>query len=68
MSTTGKNSMVRPYTMKELAAIYGISTKTFRKWLNPHQESIGERVGRLYTVRQIEIIFQLIGDPPNDIE
>jgi transposase-like protein len=54
---------IRPYTQSELAALYGVTTKTLRNWLLAHQESVGKRVGRLYTTRQIEIIFDKLGLP-----
>ena len=62
MSTTNETP-VKPATTKELAALYAISPKTFRNWLQPHQKKIGERRGRYYTARQIRIIFELIGEP-----
>ena len=56
-----KQTDIRPYTLSELAALYGVSTKTMRNWLLPHQESIGKRVGRLYTTLQVKIIFEKLG-------
>ena len=63
MRTTMKQTDIRPYTLSELAALYGVSTKTMRNWLLPHQESIGKRVGRLYTTLQVKIIFEKLGVP-----
>jgi len=54
---------VRPYTAKELAALYGVSTKTLRTWLQPHKEAIGERVSRYFTALQIRVIFDRLGLP-----
>ena len=62
MSTTNETIM-RPATTKELAAMYGVSPKTFRTWLRPHLESVGERKSRYYTSRQIRIIFERLGEP-----
>ena len=62
MSTTNEHP-IRPYTVKELAALYGVSTKTLRTWMTPHKEAIGERVSRYFTALQIQIIFERLGLP-----
>jgi hypothetical protein len=62
MSTTGE-ILVKAYTSKELAAMYGISTKTFRTWLRPHVQAIGEKNGRYFTALQIRLIFEKLGIP-----
>jgi hypothetical protein len=62
MSTTNETT-VKTATGKELAAMYGVSTKTFRTWLMPHLKALGERKSRYYTARQIRIIFECLGEP-----
>jgi transposase-like protein len=54
---------VKPYTMKELCEIYGVSDKTMRKWLQPFAEQIGERRGHIYNVAQVVTIFHHLGVP-----
>ena len=54
---------VKAYTISELAALYGISTKTIKTWLKPHVQEIGQRRGRYFTTLQIRIIFEKIGMP-----
>lgn len=54
---------VRPYTLKELTQLYGVTKPTLISWLKQHQERIGQKTGRYYTVKQIDMIFQLIGFP-----
>ena len=54
---------VKPYSLKEIAALYGISTKTLSKWIVPIKEKIGMRRGRCYTVNQVRIILDEIGLP-----
>jgi hypothetical protein len=63
MSTTTETTLVKPYTVKELASLYGVSTKTLRTWLTPHKEAIGERVSRYFTALQIQLIFDRLGLP-----
>jgi DeoR/GlpR family transcriptional regulator of sugar metabolism len=62
MSTTTE-TLIRPYTIGELAALYGVTTKTIRRWLNPHKEAVGTREGRYYTALQIQQIFDRLGQP-----
>ncbi len=54
---------IKPYSLKELAAIYEVTPHTMRAWLLPHKEAIGERVGRYYTISQVRIIFEKLGLP-----
>lgn len=51
------------YTNKDLAAMYKISRPTFRKWLEPHQNRIGKRIGHYYNTHQVEVIFEIFGLP-----
>jgi hypothetical protein len=62
MNTTSEIT-VKAYTITELAALYSISTKTFRIWLKPYAEEIGEKQGRYFTTLQVRIIFEKIGLP-----
>jgi len=54
---------VKPYSTKEIADLYGISKKTFYKWLEPLKKQVGERRGRYYTAKQVRIIFNECGLP-----
>ena len=55
--------MVKAYTIKELADLYGISVKTFRTWLRPHLHVIGKKCGRYFTALQVRKIFDILGIP-----
>jgi len=55
-------------TLKEIAIMYGVSDRTVRKWLKPHENKIGEKVGWYYSVNQVKIIFQCLGLPNRTIE
>ena len=54
---------IRPYSLKEIAGIYGVCDKTIKKWLSPFGELIGKKHGRYYTVAQVKIIFEKLGLP-----
>ena len=62
-SNTGTEQVAKPSTLKELAAMYNVSTKTIRTWLLPPQTSIGKKTGRYYTSLQVRIIFDKLGTP-----
>ncbi len=55
--------VAKPYSTKELAVLYNVSTKTIRKWLLPHQAAIGKKTGWYYTTLQVRIIFERLGAP-----
>lgn len=54
---------LRPYNQKELAVLYGISSKTLQKWLAPFAKKIGKRRGYYYNILQVRKIFSLLGFP-----
>jgi hypothetical protein len=54
---------IKPYKHKELSILYGVSKKTFSKWLLPFKEKIGERKGHYYSVEQVKKIFVVLGIP-----
>lgn len=53
----------QPYTTDELSMLYGITSKTFLKWLEPFKTDIGQKIGWYYNVRQVTIIFEKLGTP-----
>jgi hypothetical protein len=54
---------VKPYSLRELSIIYDVCTKTLKKWMAPHREIIGKRLGRFYTALQVQRIFENVGLP-----
>jgi len=54
---------LRPYTPKELRQLYGVSYKTFVKWLLPFKEQVGEALGGVYNVLQVRTIIDKLGFP-----
>ena len=63
MSTENLVTELKPYSSKEIANIYGVCDKTFKKWLNPFTITVGPKNGRYYTVAQVKIIFEKLGLP-----
>jgi transcriptional regulator GlxA family with amidase domain len=58
-----RKNIIKPMTIKELAAVYQVSTSTFKRWIVPFDEKIGEKVGWFYKPLQVKKIFQLLGKP-----
>ena len=56
---------VRPYCYKELMGLYGVSHRTLKTWIEPFVKDVGEKRGRYFTVKQIEVIFEKLGFPKN---
>ena len=63
MSTTNNVVEIKPYSLSELSAIYGVTNRTMKNWITPYNTTIGEKVGRLYTALQVKIIFEKLGLP-----
>jgi hypothetical protein len=63
MSITTDKFELKASTKKEMAAIYGVSVRTFNSWIKPFEEKVGEKRGRYYTVNQVVIIIEVLGLP-----
>lgn len=58
-----KGVLIRPYTLKELASLYGVGWRTLKRWLVPFREEIGEKNGRYFSIPQVKKIFEKIDYP-----
>jgi hypothetical protein len=54
---------IRPYTLRELASIYGVCSRTLKKWMEPFLTEIGEKKGRYFTITQVKIVFKMLSTP-----
>ena len=63
MSTTKRIVVIRCYSIGELSKLYDQSVKTMNRWLKTHADTIGQRQGRYYTMKQVEKIFEALGLP-----
>jgi transposase len=62
------NIQLKPYTVLELAKLYGVSDRTMKKWIKPFEKEIGKKIGYFYTIAQVKIIFEKLGMPGEFIE
>lgn len=63
MSTSHGKLEIKPYSKKELAAIYGITPRSFSTWLKPFSSLIGIKIGKYYNIHQVKIIVEKLGFP-----
>jgi transposase len=54
---------IKPYTIRELSLLYGVSRITFRRWLNKFKQELGNRAGRYYSIPQVKVIFKHLDFP-----
>ncbi|MEO6832673.1 MAG: hypothetical protein ABI378_09400 [Chitinophagaceae bacterium] len=60
---SGISFPLKAYTVKQLSELYGVSTKTFRRWVEPFKTAIGEKHGYFYNISQVKCIVQRLGVP-----
>jgi hypothetical protein len=63
MESTNSKLEIKPYTKKELAAVYGISPRCFYTWLKKIEHEVGPKRGKYYTLNQVRTIIEKIGLP-----
>jgi len=54
---------IQAYNTKQLAQLYKVSTDTLSKWLQPFKEKIGDKKSIIYTPKQVQTIFECLGEP-----
>lgn len=60
----GSKPVVKPYTLRELAALYEIGWRSFKRWIEPFRSEIGPMRGRYLTIPQVKVIFEKLDYPP----
>lgn len=66
MTVTKEKIQMKAYSLSELARIYQVDWRTFKKWLRPFEKEIGEKQGRYYNIPQVKIIFEKL-DLPSEV-
>jgi transposase len=66
-NTNRKFIEVKPYMIKELAALYGVSRETFGRWISKFKDELGEKNGLYFSIPQVKMIFKKL-DLPSVIE
>jgi hypothetical protein len=57
------NLIIKPYRLKDLAAIFDINAQTMKRWINKYPDELGNKDGKYYSVRQIDFLIEKFGLP-----
>ena len=57
------NLIIRPYRLMDLAAIYDVSTRTMRRWIDAKAVEHGKKEKKYFTIEQVKGIITAIGLP-----
>jgi hypothetical protein len=57
------NFLVRPYSLKELATVYGVRYRLLRTWIDEMAAEHGEKKGKYFSIAQVRGIVTAIGFP-----
>jgi hypothetical protein len=55
--------LIRPYRMKDLAAIYGVCARTVRKWMTQHGIAEGKKTCKYFSIEEVFAIVSTLGFP-----
>jgi hypothetical protein len=61
--TTDGKFILKAYSPKEIRGFYGVSIRTFNKWIEDFKTDIGDVKGKFYTVTQVKFIIEKLGTP-----
>lgn len=56
------NLLVKPYRLKDLAAIFDINVQTLKRWMSKYPELL-HKDGKYYTATQVEFCIDKFGLP-----
>lgn len=54
--------IIKPYRLKDLAAIFDINVQTLKRWMLKHPELL-EHEGKYFTIHQVQHCIELFGLP-----
>jgi hypothetical protein len=55
--------IIKPYRMKDLAAIYGVDVRTVRRWMNKLIPAIVRKQAKYFAVHEVTAIIEALGVP-----
>jgi hypothetical protein len=60
--------LIKPMTITQLSKAYNVCVPTMKKWIHELNDEIGKKNGRIFSIKQVKIIFELLGSPYEKIE
>lgn len=55
--------IIKPYRLIDLAQIFDVNYRTFKRWIANIKKEVGEPDGRFYSVNQVEYMISQFGLP-----
>ena len=55
--------IIKPYLLKDLAAIFDINRQTLKRWMSRFPQELGQKHGKHYSVGQVEFMLGKFGTP-----
>lgn len=59
--------IIKAYSTKELAGLYGCKARTMRIWLRALHPELGPRQGHQYNLKQVRMIVERLGEPSGNM-
>jgi len=57
------NLIIKPYHLKNLAAIFDVNSQTLKRWIRNYETELGPKLGKYYSIQQVECLITKIGLP-----
>lgn len=57
------NLIIKPYRLKDLAAIFDIKENTLKSWMSAYKEELKKEGRQYYTVMQVKFMIEKFGLP-----
>lgn len=57
------NLIIKPYHLKDLAVIFDVNSQTLRRWMSKYETELGPKIGKYYSIPQVECLIRYIGLP-----
>ncbi|MEP7374715.1 MAG: hypothetical protein ABI675_15070 [Chitinophagaceae bacterium] len=55
--------IIKPYRLKDLAAIFDVRENTLKRWMSVHKEELNKNGRQYYTVQQVQLMIEKFGLP-----
>ncbi|NCT73972.1 MAG: hypothetical protein GXC78_05535 [Chitinophagaceae bacterium] len=57
------NLIVKPYRLLDLAQIFDVNYRTFKRWVSNIEKEMGKPDGKYYSIKQVEYMIAQFGLP-----
>lgn len=57
------NLIIKPYRLTDLAVIFDVNYRTFKRWIGNLGSEVGKPDGKFYSIKQVEYMIAQFGLP-----